>query len=59
MKQNLQIGHAFLPEKQKLNTIPKSHSSRTAQTGTRSEIMQDELVEIAGHGIKENSGICA
>ena len=45
MQQNRPAGYAFLLEKYKLDAIPNWHSSRIAPTGTRSEIIQDGLVE--------------
>ncbi|NTU53422.1 MAG: Fic family protein [Chlorobiaceae bacterium] len=45
MKQNRPAGYAFLLEKNKLDAIPNWHSSWVGQTGKRSEIIQDGLVE--------------
>ncbi|NTV67258.1 MAG: Fic family protein [Chlorobaculum sp.] len=45
MKQNRPAGYVFLLEKYKLDAIPNWHSSRIGPTGTRSEIIQDGLVE--------------
>lgn len=45
MKQNRPAGYLFLLERYKLASIPNWHSSWVGPTGTRSEIIQDGLVE--------------
>jgi hypothetical protein len=45
MQHNRPAGYAFLLEKYELDAIPNWHSSWVGQTGVRSEIIQEELVE--------------